>query len=204
MKTTRRYRLSPFQSILIGFALVILFGSLLLVFPFSSKDRSWTPFINSLFTSTSAVCVTGLTVYNISEQFSIFGQIVILLLIQIGGLGVIVVALSLALLTGKKMGLAEREAIKEAIAAPEIGGVIKMVKFIVKGVLIVELVGALIMMPVFIKDYGAKGIWYSIFHSISAFCNAGFDILGIEGSDSLSIYSANTIINVVIMLLHAY
>ncbi len=201
MEARKRFNLSPFQSILIGFALVIILGSLLLVFPFSSKDRSWTPFINSLFTSTSAVCVTGLSIYNISEHFSIFGQIVLLTLIQIGGLGVIVVALSLALITGKKLGLSEREAIKEAIAAPEIGGVIKMVKFIIKAVFTIEFIGALLMMPAFCKDYGLKGVWYSFFHSISAFCNAGFDILGIEGSSSLSLYSANTLINIVIMLL---
>ena len=201
MDLKKRIKISSFQWILIGFALFILFGALLLVFPFSSKDRSWTSFIDALFTSTSAVCVTGLVVFDTATHWSIFGQIVILLLIQIGGLGVIVVAISLALITGKKIGLAERDTIKEAISAPEIGGVLKMVKFIIVTVGIIELIGAIIMMPVFCRDFGWVGVWYAIFHSISAFCNAGFDILGTTGYASLTGYSANAIINIVIMLL---
>ena len=201
MDFKKRFKISSFQWILIGFALLILFGSLILIFPFSSKDRSWTSFVDALFTSTSAVCVTGLIVFDTATHWSIFGQIVILILIQIGGLGVIVVAISLALITGKKIGLAERDTIKEAISAPEIGGVMKMVKFIIITVFIIEGIGALVMLPVFCIDYGAIGIWYAIFHSISAFCNAGFDILGTTGYASLTFYSANAIINIVIMLL---
>ena len=201
MDFKKRFKISSFQWILIGFALLIFFGSLILIFPFSSKDRSWTSFVDALFTSTSAVCVTGLVVFDTATHWSIFGQIIILILIQIGGLGVIVVAISLALITGKKVGLAERDALKEAISAPEIGGVMKMVKFIITTVFIIEGVGALIMLPVFCIDYGAIGIWYAIFHSISAFCNAGFDILGTTGYASLTFYSANAIINIVIMLL---
>ena len=201
MEFKKRFKISSFQWILIGFALLILLGSVVLMLPISSKDRSWTSFIDSLFTSTSAVCVTGLIVFDTATHWSIFGQIILLILIQIGGLGVIVVAISLALITGKKIGLAERDTIKEAISAPEIGGVMKMVKFIIISVGIIELVGALIMMPVFCKDYGGIGVWYAIFHSISAFCNAGFDILGTTGYASLTGYSANVIINIVIMLL---
>ena len=201
MDFKKRFKISSFQWILIGFALLILFGSLLLMFPFSSKERVWTPFIDCLFTSTSAVCVTGLIVHDTATYWSIFGQIVILILIQIGGLGVVVVAISLALITGKKIGLSERDMIKEAISSPEIGGVMKMVKFIIIVVAIIEVTGALIMLPVFCIDYGHIGIWYAIFHSISAFCNAGFDILGATGYSSLTFYSANAIINIVIMLL---
>ena len=201
MDFKKRFKISSFQWILLGFALLILFGSLLLVFPFSSKDRTWTSFVDALFTSTSAVCVTGLVVFDTATHWSIFGQIVLLILIQIGGLGVIVVALSLALITGRKVGLAERDALKEAISAPEIGGVMKMVKFIITTVFIIEAIGALIMLPVFCIDYGAIGIWYAIFHSISAFCNAGFDIMGTTGYASLTFYSANAIINIIIMLL---
>ena len=201
MEFKKRFKISSFQWILIGFGLLILLGSLLLIFPFSSKDRVWTSFIDCLFTSTSAVCVTGLVVFDTATHWSIFGQIIILILIQIGGLGVIVVAISLALITGKKIGLAERDTIKEAISAPELGGVMKMVKFIIITVGIIELTGTLIMIPVFCIDYGAIGIWYAIFHSISAFCNAGFDILGTTGYSSLTFYSANAIINIVIMLL---
>lgn len=201
MNNTNRFKLSPFQLILLGFALLILLGSLILMLPISSKDRSWTSFIDSLFTSTSAVCVTGLVVFDTATHWSIFGQIIILILIQIGGLGVVVVAMSLAIFTGKKIGLLERDTIKEAISAPDIGGVVKMVKKIVKYVFIIEGIGTVLMLPVLIRDLGAKGIWFAIFHSISAFCNAGFDIMGSTGYSSLTGYSASIIINIVIMSL---
>ena len=201
MNVRKRFKLSSFQLILLGFALLILFGALVLMLPISSKDRNFTSFIDSLFTSTSAVCVTGLVVYDTATHWSIFGQIILLLLIQIGGLGVIVVAISLALITGRKISLSERYIVKEAISAPELGGVIKMIKFILKYVIIIELLGMIAMLPVFIRDFGAIGIWYALFHSISAFCNAGFDILGATGYSSLTGYSANIIINVVVMIL---
>ena len=201
MNVKNKFKLSQFQLILLGFAALIIVGAILLMLPISTKDRSWTSFIDSLFTSTSAVCVTGLVVFDTATHWSIFGQIIILILIQLGGLGVVVVAISLAIFTGKKIGLLERDTIKEAISAPDIGGVIKMVKNIIKYVLIIEGIGAVMMLPVFIRDFGATGIWYAIFHSISAFCNAGFDILGTTGYSSLTGYSASIIINIVVMLL---
>lgn len=198
-----KLKLSSFQIILLGFVAVILVGSFLLALPISSRDRSWTSFINSLFTSTSAVCVTGLVVFDTATHWSVFGQIVILLLIQIGGMGVVTVAASFALLSGKKIGLFARGTMQEAISAPSVGGIVKLLGFVIKGVFLIELIGALLMMPVFIKDFGAQGIWLSIFHSISAFCNAGFDILGGKTGkfSSLTGYSANPIISLTIMLL---
>ncbi len=197
-----RKRLSSFQIILIGFALVILVGAILLSLPFSSAKGEYTPFVDSLFTSTSAVCVTGLIVFDTATHWSVFGQVVILLLIQIGGMGVVTVAMSFAMLAGKKVGLTSRGLMQEAISAPNVGGILKLTGFIIKGVFLIELLGALIMMPSFISDFGAEGIWMAIFHSISAFCNAGFDIMGKTGEfSSLTAYSAHPVINITIMLL---
>ena len=196
-------KLTPFQTIILGFAAVVLVGALILMLPISSSSGQITPFHQALFTSTSSVCVTGLVVHDTGSYWSYFGQSVILLLIQVGGLGVVTVAASFALLSGRKISLLQRSTMQEAIAAPKVGGIVKLTGFILKATGILELLGALIMMPVFIKDYGAKGIFMSFFHSISAFCNAGFDIMGISGTpySSLTVYRGNIVINVVIMLL---
>ena len=203
MGVRHRLKLSSFQIILLGFEAVILIGAFLLMLPISSKSREWTSFIDSFFTSTSAVCVTGLVVFDTATHWSIFGQIIILLLIQIGGMGVVTVATSFALLSGKKIGLFNRETMKAAISAPSVGGIVRLTGFILKGVFIIEIIGALVMLPVFCKEYGASGIWMAIFHSISAFCNAGFDIMGSKSGQfsSLTSFSSRTFINVVIMLL---
>ena len=196
-------KLSSFQIILLGFAGVILFGAFLITLPISSKTHEWTSFIDALFTSTSAVCVTGLIVFDTATHWTIFGQIVILLLIQIGGMGVITIAVSLAVISGKKIGLFSRETMKNAISAPNVSGIVRLTGFVIKGIFLIEIIGALIMMPVFCIDYGAEGIWLSIFHSVSAFCNAGFDIMGTKSGEFTSIthYSAQPIINITIMLL---
>ena len=196
-------RLSPFQIILIGFAAVILFGSFLLALPISSRAGEWTGFTDSLFTSASAVCVTGLVVFDTAAHWSVFGQFVILLLIQTGGMGVITIAVSLAVISGRKIGIFSRETMKNAISAPSVSGIVRMNLFIIRGIFIIELVGALIMMPVFIIDYGAEGIWLALFHAVSAFCNAGFDVMGTRSGEfsSLTAYSARPIVNVTIMLL---
>lgn len=196
-------RLTSFQIIIIGFAGVILTGALLLTLPVSSVSGSFTPFGDALFTSTSAVCVTGLVIRDTASYWSAFGQAVILLLIQIGGLGVVTVASAFALLSGRKISLMQRSTIQEAIAAPKTGGIVRLTGFILKMTFVVETVGALIMMPVFIGDYGIKGIWMAVFHSVSAFCNAGFDIMGTASSPyvSLTDYAGNPVINIVIMLL---
>lgn len=199
----RKRKLSSFQLILLGFAGVILLGALILTLPISSKSHEWTSFTDALFTSTSAVCVTGLIVFDTATHWTIFGQIMILLLIQIGGMGVVTVAVSLAVVSGKKIGLFSRETMKNAISAPNVSGIVRMTGFIIKGIFLIEMIGALVMMPVFCADYGAEGIWMAVFHSVSAFCNAGFDIMGTKSGEftSLTHYSAQPLINITIMLL---
>lgn len=192
---------SSFQYIIIGFLLVIFVGSILLMLPISSKSGEVTPFLNALFTATSATCVTGLVVYDTATHWSIFGQIVILLLIQIGGIGVVTIAVSAATLSGRKIGLLQRSTMQEAIAAPNLSGIVRLTSFILKLTFFIELIGAVLLLPVFIKDFGVgKGIWYSLFHSISAFCNAGFDLMGVKGPfSSLTGYSPNVLLNIVVM-----
>lgn len=183
--------------------MIIIIGSLLLMLPISSVSGKVTPFNESLFTATSAVCVTGLVVQDTGSYWSTFGQAIILILIQIGGLGVITVAASFALLSGRKISLMQRSTMQEAIAAPKIGGIVRLTGFVLKATLIFELSGAVIMMPVLCKDYGVKGVWLAVFHSISAFCNAGFDILGTDTSKyvSLTQYVNCTSINLAVIFL---
>lgn len=199
----RRKRLSSFQLILLGFAGVIVLGALILMLPISSADGIVTPFDETLFTSTSAVCVTGLVVHDTGSYWSVFGQAVIITLIQIGGLGVITVAASFAMLSGRKISLMQRSTMQNAISAPEVGGIVRLTRFILLGTFIVETAGAVLMMPVFCKSYGARGVWLSFFHSVSAFCNAGFDILGTADNrfSSLTGYAAEPLINITVMLL---
>lgn len=183
--------------------MIIIIGSLLLMLPISSVSGKVTPFNESLFTATSAVCVTGLVVQDTGSYWSTFGQAIILILIQIGGLGVITVAASFALLSGRKISLMQRSTMQEAIAAPKIGGIVRLTGFVLKATLIFELSGAVIMMPVLCKDYGVKGVWLAVFHSISAFCNAGFDILGTDASKYISLtqYVNCTSINLAVIFL---
>ena len=199
----RKHRLSSFQTITLGFAGVILLGALLLMLPISTTAGCVTPFNETLFTATSAVCVTGLVVQDTGSYWSGFGQTIILVLIQIGGLGVITVAASFALLSGRKISLMQRSTMQDAISAPKVGGIVRLTRFILRGTFLIELLGALAMLPVFCRDYGWRGIWMAVFHSVSAFCNAGFDILGTASGSfpSLTEYSGNILINVVIMLL---
>lgn len=196
-------RFTSFQIIIGGFIAVILIGALLLMLPVSSKAGIITPFNEALFTSTSAVCVTGLVVQDTATYWSWFGQGIILVLIQIGGLGVITIAVSFALLSGRKISLMQRSVMQEAISAPKVGGIVRLTGFVLKGTFLVEFTASFIMMPVFVKDFGAKGIWMAIFHSISAFCNAGFDLMGTENAKyaSLTSYISHPLINITIMLL---
>ena len=200
---TKKRHLTTFQIIILGFACVILVGALILMLPISSKAGKVTPFNESLFTATSAVCVTGLVVQDTATYWSVFGQSVILILIQIGGLGVINVAAAFALLSGKKISLMQRSTMQEAICAPKVGGVVRLTGFVLKATLIFEVIGALVMMPAFVKDFGARGIWMSFFHSISAFCNAGFDLMGTPDAQyaSLTSYATSPLINITIMML---
>lgn len=197
-----KIKLSPFQIILLGFAALIFIGTILLILPLSSNSREVTRFSDALFTATSAVCVTGLVVFDTATHWSLFGQIVILLLIQTGGMGIVTVAAAFALASGKKIGLSGRDTMKEAISAPDIGGVMKLTSFLVKRIFLIEFLGALVMLPVFCMDFGVRGIWMAIFHSVSAFCNAGFDLMGSIGEfSSLTSYAAHPLINVTILLL---
>ena len=196
-------RLTGPQVILLGFLVMILIGALLLCLPIATKDRQATPFIDSLFTAVSAGCVTGLIVKDTQTSWSLFGQIVIIILIQIGGMGVITMTTFFSMLTGKNIDIRSRAAMQEAVSAPNIGGIAKLTGFIVKGTILFEGIGAVLVMPVLIKDFGvAKGIWYSVFMSISAFCNAGFDLMGSTGPcSSLTYYADNPVINIVFMFL---
>ena len=199
----RKHRLSSFQIIILGFAGVILLGALLLMLPLSTTAGCVTPFHEALFTATSAVCVTGLVVQDTGSYWSVFGRAVILTLIQIGGLGVVTVAASVALLSGRRISLMQRSTMQDAISAPRVGGIVRLTRFILRGTFLIELIGALAMLPVFCRDYGWRGIWMAVFHSISAFCNAGFDILGTNNHlyPSLTGYVQDPVINITVMLL---
>ncbi len=196
-------KISSSQVIILGFTGVILLGAFLLMLPFSSREGRVTSFFDALFTATSAVCVTGLVVRDTATYWSVFGQAIILLLIQIGGMGVITVAASFSMFSGKKISLMQRSTMQEAISAPTLNGIVRLTGFIIKGTLLIELVGALAMVPVFYQDFGSRGIWMAFFHSISAFCNAGFDLMGTPGGEfaSLTRYNVQPLINVVVMLL---
>ena len=202
-KSYKKKHMTSFQLIIMGFAGVILLGTVLLMLPFSSAEKVITPFHEALFTATSAVCVTGLVVKDTGSYWSLAGQTIILALIQTGGLGVVTVAASVSLLSGKKISLMQRSTMQDAISAPKVGGIVRLTRFILRGTFLIEAAGTVLLLPVFMGDYGKKGIWMSVFHSISAFCNAGFDILGTDSSmfPSLTRYSGNILINLVIMLL---
>ena len=195
--------LTSFQIIILGFAAVILLGALLLMLPISTRENIVTPFNETLFTATSAVCVTGLAVQDTGSYWSDFGKAVIITLIQIGGLGVVTVAASVALISGRRISLMQRSTMQEAIAAPKVGGIVRLTGFVLRITFLIELIGSLIMMPVFCRDYGIRGIWMAVFHSISAFCNAGFDLLGTVQNPYVSItkYSDNPVISLTIALL---
>ena len=194
---------NSFRVISLGFIALILCGALLLMLPISSRDGSVTPFSDTLFTAVSASCVTGLIVRDTATHWSLFGQIVILTMIQIGGMGVITLGVVFMRLSGKKVGLWARGMMQDSISAPNVGGILPLTGFILKMTAVTELAGAVLLYPVFCREFGpVKGIWYSLFHSVSAFCNAGFDLMGVrEQFSSLTTFGDSIYINVVIMLL---
>ena len=194
-------RLSPFRIILLGFLLVILIGALLLALPPASSGGEAVPFGDALFTATSAVCVTGLVVRDTALSWSLFGQTVILILIQIGGMGVITLAVSLTVLSGRKIGLMERSTMQESISAPHLGGIVRLTGFILRTILVIEGIGAALLAAVFVPEFGAaQGLWYAVFHSVSAFCNAGFDLMGVRAPfSSLTEYASNPVVNLTVM-----
>ena len=178
-------------------------GSLLLMLPISKVGEGRATFMEALFTSTSAVCVTGLVVQDTATYWTMFGQLIIMLLIQIGGMGVVTLTVSIAMISGRKISLMQRSTMQEAISAPKVGGILRLTHFILKTTLLVELLGAAAMAPVFCRDFGFwKGIWYAVFHSVSAFCNAGFDLMGVRSPfSSLTSYLSDPVINGVILFL---
>lgn len=196
-------RLSSSQIIILGFAAVILIGSLLLTLPIATQDGNGAIFTDALFTATSAVCVTGLIVQDTATYWSTFGHAVIIALIQIGGMGVVTVAIAVSTLSGKQISLKQRSTMQEAISAHKVGGIVRLTGFIIKMTIFFELLGALIMAPTFCKEFGLlKGTWYALFHSISAFCNAGFDLMGVKTTySSLTYFVENPAINFTVMAL---
>ena len=190
----KRIRFTTTQIILLSFLLVILIGSVLLALPISSTNGIAVPYIDALFTATTSTCVTGLVTLPTSSTWSVFGQIVILILIQVGGLGVITIMTGLMLLLNRKLGISDRLLIQEAFNLNTMSGLVKFVKNVLFGTLIIEGIGAVLYMFVFVPEFGAKGIWISVFNSISAFCNAGIDIIA---ENSLCDYATNPLMNLV-------
>lgn len=195
-------KLSPLKIIILGFILIILTGSLLLCLPISSRSGHSTSFMTSSFTATSAVCVTGLIKVDTHNYWSPFGQAVILGLIQIGGMGFMTICITAISLSKKKIGLTSRELMQSSVSAPQLGGIVKMTRFILLGTLLIELIGAVLLSVAFVPQYGIKGLWYALFHSISAFCNAGFDLMGSGGDfSSLTSFDRNPYVCIVISAL---
>ena len=194
----KKKELSTTQVIMLGFLAVILMGALLLMLPICSSEGTFTSFLTCLFTATTSVCVTGLVVVDTYAHWSTMGHIVILLLIQCGGLGVVTLSTYILTLLGQKIGLKQRLLLEDALNMDTMSGLVRFIKKVLLGTLLVEGIGAVLYMFVFVPEMGLKGIWVSVFNSVSAFCNAGIDIIG---SASLAPYVANPIINITTMLL---
>ena len=188
----RRIKLNTTQLILLSFLVAILVGSILLSLPISTQTGESVPYIDALFTATTATCVTGLVTVPTYSTWSVFGQVVILILIQVGGLGVITVLSGITIALHRKMKLGDSRLISDAFNLNSLEGLGAFIKKVILGTFIVEGVGALLYMPVFVRDFGARGVWIAIFNSISAFCNAGIDIIG---DSSLMPYVTDPLIN---------
>ena len=194
---------SPMKLILAGYCLIILLGSLLLWMPVATKAGEAVPFSDAFFTATSATCVTGLVRFDTYTCWSGFGQVVILCLIQIGGVGFMTLAITAMAVVGKKIGLQSRMLMQNSISAPQLGGIVRITRFILLGTLLVEGIGAVLLAFYFVPRLGpGEGLWYSVFHSISAFCNAGFDLFGkFSPGSSLTSVAGNWYVNLVIIVL---
>lgn len=199
----RLLQLSPMKIILIGYCTIILIGTLLLGLPIATRNPEDANFFTGFFTATSATCVTGLIQFDTYTYWSPFGQAVILGLIQIGGIGFMTLGIFIMVLAKVKIGLISRSLMQNSVSAPQIGGIVKMTRFILRGTFSIELFGAILLAIYFCPKYGlGKGIWFSIFHSISAFCNAGFDLMGTaEPFSSLTAQVGNWYVNLIIMSL---
>lgn len=194
----KKFSLSTTQIIMLSFLIVILLGSLLLALPVSSASGKPVPYPDALFTATTSTCVTGLVTLPTVTTWSVFGQAVILVLIQVGGLGVITIMSAVMILLRRRMGIGDRLLLQDAFNLNSLSGIVRFVKRVLLGTFLVEGVGALLYMTVFVPEFGMKGIWISIFTSISAFCNAGIDIIA---ENSLCNYALNPVINTVTCLL---
>ena len=194
MGKRRKLSLSTTQMILLSFVITIMLGSVLLALPISSADGTPVPYLDALFTATTSTCVTGLVTLPTVSTWSVFGQAVILLLIQIGGLGVITIMSGLMMLLHRKMGIGDRLLIQDAFNLNTMAGLAQFVRNVLFGTLVIEGIGAILYMLVFVPAFGAKGIWISVFNAISAFCNAGIDIIG---ENSLCDYATHPLINLV-------
>ena len=194
----KKFSPSTTHMIMLSFLVVILVGSLLLSLPVSSASGDAVPYLDALFTATTATCVTGLVTLPTVTTWSVFGQAVILVLIQVGGLGVITIMSALMILLHKRMGIGDRLLLQDAFNLNSLSGIVRFVKRVLLGTFLVEGIGAFLYMIVFVPEFGPRGIWISVFTSISAFCNAGIDIIA---ENSLCNYATNPIINVVSSLL---
>ena len=195
--------MTSMQKIIVGYAFIILVGTLLLALPFSTRSGAYTSVSDALFTATSATCVTGLVRFDTYIHWSLFGQIIILSMIQIGGIGFMTIAVSVISMTRRRISIASREIMQDSIASPYLGGLVGMTRFILMGTAMIEGAGAILLSFYFCPRLGTlKGIWYSVFHSISAFCNAGFDLFGTyEPYSSLTSASANWYVNLIVIAL---
>ena len=198
MKKKLSLKLSTTQIILLSFLVVIAIGSLLLSLPISTQTGEGVPYMDALFTATTSTCVTGLVTVPTAYTWSLFGQVVILILIQVGGLGVITIMSGFMISLQHKMGIGERMLIQDSFNLNTLSGMVQFVKKVLLGSFLIELGGAIICMTVFVPEYGWRGIWISVFHSVSAFCNAGIDILA---QDSICGYVFHPVINIVTALL---
>ena len=194
----KKFSLSTTQFIMLSFLLAVFVGSVLLALPVSSASGTAIPYIDALFTATTSVCVTGLVTLPTVSTWSIFGQIVILILIQIGGLGIITIMSGIMISMQRKLGMKDRMLIQDAFNLNTLSGIVRFIKKVLIGTFIVEGIGAFLYMTVFVPEYGAKGIWISVFNAISAFCNAGIDIIS---ENSLCDYVLNPMINFVTSVL---
>lgn len=193
-------KVSYTRIIALSFVGVILVGSVLLMLPISSAEGTWTPFYNALFTATSATCVTGLVVYDTGVYWSLFGQIVILMMIQIGGLGFMTIISMLSIFTKRKISLSERKLLMQSAGNMRLSGIVRLVKGIIGCTVVFEALGSLLLAIRFVPQFGwAKGIYYAVFHSVSAFCNAGFDLMG--GYQSFCAYEGDFLVSITLMLL---
>lgn len=197
-KTSKKWALSTTQTIVLSFLFAILVGACILMLPISSAEGKFTSFIDALFTATTSVCVTGLVVVDTYAYWSTFGQVVILLLIQLGGLGVVTFTMTVLMIMGRRITVKDRLLLEDAFNMDTMHGIIRFLRTVLKYTVIVEGIGALLYMVYFVPEFGGKGIWYAVFTSISAFCNAGIDIIG---PDSLMPYVDHIGINLVSIFL---